>query len=254
MKAWRPEDEFEAADFPSAKKKQPPPTTPDGPPLWAPEAEFERADFKPAPPPESRGKPAKPAPPRSNSAAASAPAAPPVAAPIAPAAERKVTAWQPGKLGAPGGTPPSARAPERAGAPAPEGPRAPRVVVPPVKPATPPAGPAAAVGASYANQLLRDLALARRESARHVLRRWYWEKPGQAPDALARIAGAERIFIVFSLIGASAAKAVLDTMTPSERAQMIAIFKAPRRKFAVNEIAAVRSAFMDAVREYDATL
>lgn len=245
MKAWRPEDEFEAADFPAAKK--PPPAPPAGPPLWAPEAEFERADFKPAPAPEKKSAPAKPAPPEAQPAAPSAPSAP-------PAPERKVSAWQPGKLGAPGAKPAPVRAPDRASQPAPDSPRPPRVVVPPAKPAPPPANPAAAAGVSYANQLLRDLALARRESARHVLRRWFWEKPGQAPESLARILAAERIFIIFSLLGGSAAKAVLDTMTPAERAQMIAIFKAPRRKFAVNEIAAVRSAFMDAVREYDANL
>ncbi len=234
MKAWRPEDEFEAADFPAAKQKP----APAGPPLWTPEAEFERADFTPASSPEKQANPAKPGPAPSKP---SAPAAPPTP-------ERKVSAWQPDKLGAPG----AVRAPDRPAAPAPASPRAPRAAVPPVKP--PAVSAAAAESVTYANQLLRDLALAKRESARHVLRRWYWEKPGQAPESLARIPAAERIFIIFSLLGGRTAKVVLDTMTPAERAQMIAIFKAPRRKFAVNELATVRSAFMDAVREYEANL
>lgn len=227
MKEWQPDQEFERADFAGAKKAPPKPPAP----LWSPDLEFERADFRSAPPSKKEG----PAPP------ASTPAGPAADAGGESEKKREVRRWIPGAGG-------DKMAPAKVSAE--------RIVSPGA--AAPAAGAKAAANTPgsppvqrFHAAMMRDLALARRETARHILRRWFWEKSEQAPPALRGLAAHDRIQIVLSLLGLEAARSLLAMMTPEERRQMVQILKRPNRRFATNEIALARDAFMEALRQGD---
>ncbi|MBX7058071.1 MAG: hypothetical protein K1X75_08380 [Leptospirales bacterium] len=212
MKQWQPEESFEKADFPSRKRQK----QDAAPPAWRPELDFERADFP------------RPATPAQTPSAESPPAAGNDSG-----GSRSIRRWLPGKT--------SEASPARAI-------DAGQVLGGGKASAASPAG---GDGAGVQNRLLQEAALTRREEARHVLRRWYWEKAGQAQGTLAAIDPHDRIAIVLNLLGADVARRLLELFSPMERQQVLSVLRRPMRRYAVNELALVRAGFMEALRTPD---
>lgn len=81
--------------------------------------------------------------------------------------------------------------------------------------------------AVYAQQILRELVLARRESVRHILRNWYWEKPGQSIAKMSHLPPTDRIAVVLRAMGKEVLQILFQSMSPKERAQLVEILRKP---------------------------
>ena len=96
--------------------------------------------------------------------------------------------------------------------------------------------------------ILGESVLLNLSGARHVLRRWYWEKEGQADPRVAFIPPHDRIHIALKLCGMPVLQKLFATMSPKEREQMVEILKQPLQ-FPPGYGAAVQTAFMQAMSE-----
>lgn len=105
----------------------------------------------------------------------------------------------------------------------------------------------AAIASSFSRRLLEELAITHRENARHILRHWYWEKPGMAPEGLAHIPPHDRIYIVLAALGSPVLVAVYESMSPTERRQMQEILDQPRPVSGA-QVNRVLTVFMNSLR------
>lgn len=110
------------------------------------------------------------------------------------------------------------------------------------------AADANAAGASgFSQRLLEELTILHRENARHVLRHWYWEKAGMAPEGLGHIAPHDRIYMILSGLGPQVLMVLYESMSPTERRQMQEILNRPPNATA-QEASRVRTTFMHLLR------
>ncbi|MCB1309236.1 MAG: hypothetical protein KDK30_13680, partial [Leptospiraceae bacterium] len=56
--------------------------------------------------------------------------------------------------------------------------------------------------AGFNARIFREMVLGNREAARHILRHWYWQKPGQQLSPIDAVHPHDRIYIVMTLLGA----------------------------------------------------
>ncbi|MEQ9363599.1 MAG: hypothetical protein RIF32_05120 [Leptospirales bacterium] len=234
---------------------RPSPQRPSGA-VWEPDLDFERADFSGIPPEEAvtRGDSRSSSDAMAN-VAAGRPAANPSGGPQA-------RTWQPPKLserarkardekGAPGSSPAGGATPGTAQTPKVVASRirqGPGAETPVSKPAAnAPAGADPAGVSGFSRRLLEELVILHRENARHILRHWYWEKAGMAPEGLGHIQPHDRIYIVLSSLGPQVLIVMYESMSPTERRQMQEILNQPRNVTAA-DVSRVRTVFMNMLR------
>lgn len=271
MEPWEPEEIFDKADFPVKKSdpksgdkpKRPPPGPGSGPikpagvpgpppairpapshgsgAAWEPDLDFERADYSGIPPEEAvaRGDSRSSSDAMANVAAGRPGAPDGVGTPQA-------HSWQPPKLSEQARQKTQqAKQPESGGAQDPkvvgsrirQGPGAERSG----------SGSADPTVSGFSRRLLEELAILHRENARHILRHWYWEKTGMAPEGLGHIQPHDRIYIVLSSLGSQVLIVVYESMSPTERRQMQEILDHPRNVTAA-DASQVRTVFMNLLR------
>ncbi|MCR9142016.1 MAG: hypothetical protein NXI24_07170 [bacterium] len=99
----------------------------------------------------------------------------------------------------------------------------------------------------FSRRLLEELTILHRENARHILRHWYWEKTGMAPEGLGHIQPHDRIYVVLASLGPQVLIVLYESMSPTERRQMQEILDRPRNLTAV-DANRVRTIFMQTLR------
>ena len=273
MKEWKPDQEFESADFPvppkdgaapkkpaARQKPKAPVPPPAGPVAWTPDTQFERADVPTVPPgmgqPRDRTDSLTPGA-RKTRPARSEPEPPPLPDPNDPNAilkslflEKKEEIDPKAELRkrlqrehAPDAFTPEYTAPVFPGAKRID-PRDRPKVVRRSRVADRDVDPGAG---DFGARLLARLVLTKPESARNIIRHWYWQKPGQGEGALKSVHPHDRIFILLATIGKKVTTALFEVMSPMEREQLIGILKEPRQPTPI-EISIVRRAFGELMR------
>ncbi len=94
--------------------------------------------------------------------------------------------------------------------------------------------------------------LSNRENSLHLLRRWYWEKPGSAhpPEGereLRQVPPHDRIHVILASLTPRLQEHLFATLSPMERRQFNDILKRPLPALRQGTVDLVRHWFMSAV-------